>query len=382
MNRARLATGAGAVLAAIVAIASPASAQPPPCSPAPDPVVQLDGAAATSNAIRARLLEAGVDVVDPGGAGACPSVFATVIQLRNSVSVELRDSDGRRARRTVSTCEVAATWIESWIRRDLGAPLMPAVFVARQPLPGPAVATPAMTPAVDASPAPVVRAPVGRWSVAVVTEAVTATDDSAWRTVRASACVRVGSFCIGADGRYGDASELSANHGDTLARRRAADVVAVVHRPFFLGRAMLSPSVGAGLGWMNTRRDEPDRPVDNPDPVGPNGAGCDPDEAGNLPIPCTPPPFGPPYYIGDEFRVSSYDVRLQAALALTVPVTERVAIELGAGVTLAPNAHGAAFDPARMLGDPDDPPSDPMLHLPGEPDRLTWWSIGLRMESP
>jgi hypothetical protein len=376
MTAARLVVGVS-IAVVTCSSASPVSAQPRRCSTQPragDPSVRVVGAPVSAAGVRQLLARAGV-AVD----AACAPVRASLIQSESGLEVVLTGDDGRTARRVVSTEAVAATWIESWVRRDLGAPLLPTAAPRATLRPPSLQRVPR-----DAAPTPKPAAPTpGRWSLAVAGHSRSA-DAVAWRGVAAAGCANLGPLCVGATGRYGAAGELTANDGMTYARRQSVDLLAEVRAPIQLGRAVLAPSAGIGVGWNHTARDEPAMPApSDPDlPPGPDGTvpgdpNCDPSDP-NL---CDPTLEPPPYYVGDGFSASTIGLRLDAGLSLSLPITDRIAVDLSAGITFLPTAHLDEYDPLAAdrdeIGEPL--PVDPMLLLPGEPSRVTFWGIGLRV---
>jgi hypothetical protein len=112
-----------------------------------------------------------------------------------------------------------------------------------------------------------------------------------------------------------------------------------------------------------------------------------------------PPVDLAPYYIGDGHTASTVGVRGQLSVALSVPITGPLALEVAAGVDMAPFAHGPfpvaqpepdgtdpggdnGGDPDQPLpddGTPMDPVSDPFTDLPAEPGHSAWWGISLRV---
>lgn len=345
---------AAAVVMAISAIAPPAHAQPRSCAQT------VSGDASLAMAVRAHL----------SSTASCAGIRADVYPAAEGVTVRLRDSDGRTAVRVVSSELVAAMWIESWTRRDLGASLLPA------PPPAPA------PPGADLGPVPAPVETPAQVSFLFTTRSVTGSDDVHSRSFGAGACVMLGPICAGLDAHLDQRDDLTANDGLTYARRTALDALFSARLPVPIGRATLAPSLGLGLGYTRTARQEPDFDGQMPD-------GCvePPSEDPNQPPePCTEPT---PIYIGDGYRAATLGVRIHGGLALAVPITGLVSLELSAGLTLAPAAHREQFDPYDGQNTnpsaPDGmmwPPPDPMYWLPGEAFRSSYWGIGLRVGRP
>ncbi len=140
---------------------------------------------------------------------------------------------------------------------------------------------------------------------------------------------------------------------------------------------------------LGTERDESPEPHFEDDP------NCMPDPATGME--CPQIQLGPDY-IGDGHHAATFGVRGQLSVALTVPIGGPFALEVAAGVDLAPFAHRGLFpvvlddgtEPGggeNSGGDPTDPdgstmddlPPDPYSSLPGEPDHSGWWGISLRV---
>jgi hypothetical protein len=316
----------------------------------------------------------------------CPAVRARVTRQGDALTVVLRDPDGRSAGRRLADARIAAAWIESWMSPDLGAPLL-------APRPAPPLAAPAAAavpvPAVDVV-RPADRAESDpRLTLGVGSRSLYAGDGSSWRSIDVAACARLGFACVGLTGSVADNTGFSANDGLTEAKRRAIDLLAIARVPIRVGRATVSPGVGLGVGWLRTERDESAEQqfVDDPN--------CMTDPATGME--CPPIPQAP-YYIGDLHHAATFGVRGQLSVALSVPIGGPFALEVGAGLDLAPFAHRDPFPVATMQddgtdpgggengGDPTDPdgsagdvPSDPFTDLPGEPDHSGWWGISLRV---
>ncbi len=336
-----------------------------------------------ARALRARGVGAAAD--------SCAAVRVTVGAAERGLEVTVHGADGRDARRRVSTAEMAAVWIDSWVRDDAVAPLLavpepaPPTTVAAMPAeqsraPGAAPLSPP-SDAVPRQQAPAVH----HWlSVGAGLDFLSGDDGSSTRSVRADACIAAGPLCVGIDGRYADHSWLAPEDNMTQIRRRGADLMATARWPVSVGRAVLAPSASVGLGWMRTEKSWPNN-ITDPPPCGPDGAGCcDPATDPNCCDPtspnCVPPPA--PYTTVDHAGNDTLGLRVGGSLSLTLPVTDNIAVELAAGIELMPSAHRDAVDPyAADRADPskNPPPPDPLTMLPGEPGRYTWLGLGVRV---
>jgi hypothetical protein len=287
--------------------------------------------------------------------------------------------------RGVTTEEIAATWIESRVRTDVGAPLLAARMIAAPPPEG--GASPGATaPAADAmlgTAAPPTRDPL---SIAVAIESSFAGDGTDWRTYSLSACARIGPVCVGALGRLGD-NEASV-HDDMfiIAKRSSRDLLVTASLPIRGRRFTLSPMVGAGVGWMRTsQRDEPLFT-----PVEPGACAED-------------PTISPEYCeLPDRVDVTTRGARLAAGVSLSIPLGDRVALDIGVSGELLTGAHTDLYVRDDPWGDesvpcePEDPSPDcapdgtmtdpgypdDFFEYPGEPDRFFRAGIGLRIGLP
>lgn len=338
-----------------------------------------------ARALRARGVGAAAD--------SCAAVRVTVGAAERGLEVTVHGADGRDARRRVSTAEMAAVWIDSWVRDDAVAPLLaapePAPRTTAAALPAEQSRAPgaaSLSPPSDA--APHTRPPaVHHWlSLGASADFLSGDEGSSSRSVHGSACVAAGPLCLGLEGRYADASSLAPEDNMTQIRRRGADLMATARWPVSVGRAVLAPSASVGLGWMRTEKRWPTGNITDPPPCGPDGSACcDPATDPNCCDPtnpnCVPPPPSP-YTTVDHAGNDSFGVRVGGSLSLTLPVTDNIAVELAAGVVLMPTAHHDAVDPYaadRIDPSKNPPPPDPLIMLPGEPGRYTWLGLGVRV---
>ena len=54
----------------------------------------------------------------------CPLVEAQVAASEDGIAVVLKEASGRNASIVLSDASIAATWIDSWLQEELGAPLL------------------------------------------------------------------------------------------------------------------------------------------------------------------------------------------------------------------------------------------------------------------
>lgn len=333
-----------------------------PCAPA----AVIEGDDEVAGSVSKHLERLGVATRAPAP---CPAARAAVRRTDTGLAIVMRDR-GRRAARTVSTAAIAATWIESWVRTDIGAPLLRA----------PIIATP--TPVVIRRPAtrakPMTRSGIFGASV----ETLTASDQSEWRGVSVSGCVELGRACVGVAGRYGHSLGMTSQENPLETDRKGIDLLATVSVPLVLGRGVLAPRLGIGAGWLTTSRP--------PVALDPAGNPCDPQDP-NTPMdpmnPMDPGQCDPVPNPEPGLEASTAGLRLDARIVYAIPVSDSASVELGLGGQLRPGAHRDAFrfdtlnpdGTNNPMTDPTQPP-DPFTSLPGEPEWLWSAGIGLRVQ--
>jgi hypothetical protein len=187
---------------------------------------------------------------------ACPTATAAVERGSNGVVVSLREPDGRRARRSLSDVRIAATWIDSWLHEDLGAPLL-----AIRLLPQTAPVRPILTasPVVTSNrsvPAPAMNEPPKRFFAMVAYESIDIGQDASWRGVRAGLCTQLGLVCVGARVSAANNSDETFPEAEpSTFSRTSVDVLAHADFPFHVGQATIRPGIALGAGWFQTHRE-------------------------------------------------------------------------------------------------------------------------------
>ncbi len=303
----------------------------------------------------------------------CPVIRVTLAQNKNTVSVAVT-AQGRRAARDLSNSQTAAIWIETWARDDLEAPLLSARPITRSTM-----IKHGDPPRLSASMSSDSAALSSRSRKPVILipsfEVFDANDESRWRALRFAACKRFGIICAGGSLRLADNLGFSHNNELSLVNRRAAELQATVGLPIPIGQATAEPSVGVGLGWLDTRRASPEA----------CSAECAPE---------------PPYAIDDGFTRTSIEATFEGRLTLSFVISKWLSFELSGAVVLRPFANEKASLPATLPSDDsgDDNPGDgrpdggpnegpgemrPLpaeaYELPGEPNRVLGVGIGLRI---
>ncbi len=233
----------------------------------------------------------------------CPAVRVDVTATGDGIRVAMVDPQGRSAQREAASTSVAAAFVESWSRSDLSEPLL-----ELPPLPGP-------------------RPPRGS-PLSVIARMETGLDSDAggWLGVGAGACFWVGPVCLGPEAAL-RGQPLAAGGEHPQVRRAGVDLVlAAGLRGLRAGRVVFFPALGVGMGWMRSDSADPSRTAEPARHSGP---------------------------------------RAQAALALAVPVGQRLWLEARLSATLMPFGRG------------EDRPNLPEL-LPNDPWGLFSAGLGLR----
>jgi hypothetical protein len=290
----------------------------------------------------------------------------------DGVAVTLRDGAGRQAAQVVTDAQVAASWIESWVHPEIGAPLLAARAAAS------AVAEPAAAEVTARAPARPARFAYRGLTLGAAAEMTSASDGTDWRALSASVCARFGVLCAGLTGRGADNRGISMDGGITEANRYQLEVLATVGASLSIGRMTLVPSAGIGLAYEETSRAGGADCVTQPDP---SGMVCD-----------------PPYAIDDGFTAYSVGPRAELGLGGAFPIAGPLSLTLGVAISFAPMARSEPaepgyardyFDAVNGGSDPDMPPPDGTMdpfyaeesyQLPAEPSRMTRISLGLSWE--
>ncbi len=281
----------------------------------------------------------------------CRTIDATVAIEGTGIAVAIADGSHGSEGRVVGDARVAAVWIDSWLRDDFEA-----IGPAPPPLEAP-IAPPRDT---------VVKsvAPTATWLDRATVAAGfvrSYADGGVFDGASADACVHVGAMCVGARASFGF---QGTSPGAIDVRRNAFDAYAIARVGLPLGRSVLSPELGLGLGRLATTRDATCKP---PNPT------CDPTDPT-----CPPPPtncVGPDGMALTGQTVSTIGPRVEAALRIAIPLFERVWLDGSVGLALAPLHHGAnsPVDPGTGAGVPP---------MPGEPLTTYQLAVGLRIGLP
>jgi hypothetical protein len=174
----------------------------------------------------------------------CPAIRARVERRGGAIAVEIVDPGGARIERIVSEVATAATVIESFVRADVGAPLL-----ARRAVPRPAIVE-------EAAPAPAPpprRDPATRGvQLFAAVETSMGSDHTGWMGTQLGACISVGPLCAAA--RLREAKVVGGEgvwEGGAI-ERESTELIVGLDIPLALGKQTLSPGFAAGLGAIRT----------------------------------------------------------------------------------------------------------------------------------
>jgi len=207
------------------------------------PSVRLEGERARVAEVAAILAARGVTTASEEG---CPALAVTLEAKGRATLVSASGEDAPLAR-TVTDARTAATVVESWVRTDVEAPLLPRRAADDDEPRADVEAPPSLVLA--ASP------PAGA-AVELTTFAVTSfgSDRTSWLGAEIGACARRGRACVGARLR---AATVADGPGDWEGEldREAVDALATLDVPLTWRRARVSPGVGLGVGWTHTHEE-------------------------------------------------------------------------------------------------------------------------------
>jgi len=210
-----------------------------------EPCVNLDGDATLIAAIGRELVGRGI-----GLEGDCPRM--RVERRGEAIVVSIVDPSREPIERSVREVPTAAAVIESFVRSDVGSPLLAirAPSVAE-------IAVVKRAPVVERAPIVESAAPKARpalptgahWFAGLETSL--ATDGTHWNGFQLGGCAMLGPLCLG--GRTRGAVVVSDGMVWDQARRKSFEVLASVDVPLSAGRFLLMPGVAAGLGPLMTK---------------------------------------------------------------------------------------------------------------------------------
>ncbi len=354
-----------AALALLFALSGTRTVRAEPCAPR----AVLGGDRDAVEKVGVELVKLGVAL--SSGSARCPAVQAQVELAREGgINVAVRGSAQRSEGRLLSDPEVAAMWIDAWVRDDLEV----ASWAPEAPLGAPSVSTPRDAPAGAAQVAH--RSVLEDLGIAALYEQAWTDDSTSWQGGHLAACVRVAGLCIGGRVRALVQPDQVANL--TMAARSDVSAFATASMPIAAGQTILAPELGLGIGRFSTRRIDGCAPAAMPppncDPTDPMcvmdpATGCT-DASGTAP--------GGKLYVGDELENATYTPRITLALRISVPLFHHVWLDGLASYTLMPFGHTQPFAPEK----PSPMTPAGQVDLPGEPGAGWIVGVGLRLGAP
>lgn len=283
-------------------------------------VAIVDGDPSLASPLKAELVSRGIAIADDVP-NACLPMRADVSRHGVVVLIHIVEPHGVSVDRAVSNVAIAATWIESRLRTSVGAPLL----LARAPT----------APAAHADPPPAVvetvNSPGDRWSLAAHIATGSSGDPSSWRAYSLGGCAMVGQFCLGLLAHMGTQPSVEGPGSATnpmlllpsLARRRSTDFLVTAQMPLEVGRVVVVPTVGVGLGSLTTEQHANTAIAQN-DPT------CIPNMINECPL--------------RIFSDTNLGLRTMVGLNLWFPITDHVKLDIRAGAQFAPMHGGPLVD--------------------------------------
>lgn len=176
----------------------------------------------------ARLAASGIATTSTSG---CPVVQVRLEKRGQQLHLRVKDAFNRIGERDVQDVATAAAIIESWTYQEVEAGTL---------------STEATTKSVF-----VIDAPhLVRNGIAASVMSAVGTDQTAWLGGVISACVQIGSTCVGAALRAEtDTRETGTNSVSQNSYELSA--IATIDLPRKLGNYVVSPGLGVGYGWMH-----------------------------------------------------------------------------------------------------------------------------------
>ena len=202
------------------------------------PTVLLDGDPDLTKAIGASLSERGIST----GASSCPATRITVARYAGTIIVW--NASAGNTQRVVSDVRTAATVIESWVRTDVEAPLLPGLRMVEE---SPAEAVPSVVAVAPQSGPPGIRA-------FTIVEASFGSDRTSWVGAEVGACVMMGPVCAAARVRFAGVVD-GPGQWQGAWDRHAVEVLLGVDWPLHTHTLTFAPGAAAGAGWTQTHQE-------------------------------------------------------------------------------------------------------------------------------
>ena len=167
---------------------------------------------------------------------------------REHGEIVVRSDDAVPTERKVADPATAATVIESWSEHDVVDPLLAArpVVVAAAAATSPTIVV--VTAAPPASPPALLRGVQLFGSL----ETSLANDRTEWLGAQVGACVMVGPICAAARLRFANVADGPGPWSGGL-ERHGSELLVGGDVPFKIGRALVAPGFGGGIGDVHTR---------------------------------------------------------------------------------------------------------------------------------
>ena len=202
------------------------------------PTVLLDGDPDLTKAIGASLIERGIST----DASSCPPTKVEVARRGRTIVVWIAAGGSSQTQRAVSDVRTAATVIESWVRTDVEAPLLPGLRMVDE-------SSTDAAPTVVAALSPPSQPGVSAFAIA---EASLGSDRTTWMGAEIGACIVMGPVCAAARVRFAGVVD-GPGQWQGPWDRHAFEVLLGVDWPMRIHALTLTPGAAAGAGWTHTR---------------------------------------------------------------------------------------------------------------------------------
>jgi hypothetical protein len=181
--------------------------------------------------------------VDPTAeSGACSTVHARIERRGESFVVGVEGPAGVPVERTVDELGTAATVIESWVRTDVGAPLLATHAIPHEPAAPIAIEKPTTIEKHNYD-----------LDLFAAGEASFGNDKTQWLGAQVGACANLGPVCVAARLRFASVQEGPGHWGGSL-KREGFELLIGIDVPVSLHfhQMTLTPGFGAGFGSTHT----------------------------------------------------------------------------------------------------------------------------------
>jgi hypothetical protein len=204
------------------------------------PTVRLAGDPDLTKAIGASLIERGIST----DASSCPSTEIGLARRAGTIVVWNATAGGSQTQRVVSDVRTAATVIESWVRTDVEAPLLPGLRMVEE-------STTEAAATVVVTRSPPTQSGVRAFTIA---EASLGSDRTSWVGAEVGACVMLGPICAAARIRFASVVD-GPGQWQGPWDRHAVDVLFGADWPLRMRALTFALGVAAGAGWTHTHEE-------------------------------------------------------------------------------------------------------------------------------